>query len=651
MRGTAMCPRGSARPPRTLVALIVCVTVVPLATLLWLGWRLLEQDRSLEGQQTRQRVERAADLIVAAIERAIATSEQRLAAGAADWPDGVVAVTFRTRRVELLPAGRVAFVPVVPSLPEAPAGVFARGEDLEFRAGEPAAAVALFTRLARSPDPSVRAGALVRLARALRGAGRHDEALSVYAGLRAFDDVVAVNGVPASLIGLYGQATLLERARGDAGLRAVADDLASGLHSGRWVLTAPMYWLYAADADRWRAEQSPEPRQAEVLAEALGALWNRQSATAPLVAAPPRRELLSIRGQSLVVSSQVSEGGVRALIATPAFVRSQWLDPVTAVAREQQVAFSLTDPTGPGSSTSSVEPGAVGRASRAATDTTLPWSVSTASLAPPVERMAFELRRRVLIAGLALVALLALAASYFIIRAVGRETAVARLQSDFVAAVSHEFRTPLTSLRQFTDMLIEQPALGEDRRRQAYEAQSRSTSRLTRLVESLLDFGRMEAGARRYRLEPCDLNDLVRRVVDDFRSQSLQSGHDVAFSANGRVVVDSDDEALSRAVHNLLENAVKYSPTPHTVEVGLARLDRDVHITVRDHGIGIPADEREAIFSKFQRGEQARTLGIMGTGLGLAMVDEIVRAHHGRVSVESEPGKGSTFTIALPVKG
>lgn len=112
--------------------------------------------------------------------------------------------------------------------------------------------------------------------------------------------------------------------------------------------------------------------------------------------------------------------------------------------------------------------------------------------------------------------------------------------------------------------------------------------------------------------------------------------------------MDTDSEALSRAVWNLLDNAVKYSPNHRAVEVGLSRQDGSVRIAVRDHGLGIPAHEQRAIFTKFQRGEQARTQGIKGTGIGLAMVNEIVNAHHGRVDVESEPGKGGTFTIVLP---
>ena len=160
----------------------------------------------------------------------------------------------------------------------------------------------------------------------------------------------------------------------------------------------------------------------------------------------------------------------------------------------------------------------------------------------------------------------------------------------------------------------------------------------------------MEAGARRYQFEPRDCTEVVSRIVEDFRGEAHATGHDIEFRGSGSAQIDVDDEALGRAVRNLLDNAVKYSPGPSPVEVDLERRNGHVFISVHDHGIGIPADERADIFAKFHRGEQARIRGIKGTGIGLAMVDEIVRAHHGRVEVDSEPGKGSTFTIVLPIQ-
>jgi two-component system, OmpR family, phosphate regulon sensor histidine kinase PhoR len=216
--------------------------------------------------------------------------------------------------------------------------------------------------------------------------------------------------------------------------------------------------------------------------------------------------------------------------------------------------------------------------------------------------------------------------------------------------VSHEFRTPLTTLRQFTEMLREQPGLDLGRRRLCYDAQTRATDRLAHLVESVLDFGRMEAGAHPYRFKPGDCAELVQRVVDDFRMQPHAAGYHVDFQRNGSIAIEADAEALSRALWNLLDNAVKYSPDRGPIRVGLVRNSEQVVISVSDSGLGIPAREQQSIFGKFQRGEAARQRGIRGTGIGLAMVDQIVRAHGGRVGVESDPGAGSTFTIVLPLK-
>jgi two-component system phosphate regulon sensor histidine kinase PhoR len=412
------------------------------------------------------------------------------------------------------------------------------------------------------------------------------------------------------------------------------------------MLTGPVYSLYAMDAARWTGSESAEPRQPEVFAEAVRVLWDRWMSSRAPARASSGRESLAVNRQTLAVLWQNSDGSFRALVAAPAFVESQWLRMLAPVAKEQNISFGLR------TADALVSFGTFGTDGpmtvRGAAESALPWSVVTASLAPPVERRDFARRRQWLGAGFVLLVSMALVASYLIVRAVNREMAVARLQSDFVAAVSHEFRTPLTALRQFTDMLREHPVLDDGRRRTAYDAQSRATDRLTRLVESLLDFGRMEAGARRYRFEQRDGAELVRRVVDDFRAETRAGGYDIEFRGNGSAPIDTDDEALARAVWNLLDNAVKYSPKPSHVEVVLHNRDGHVFIAVRDHGMGIPAHEQAEVFSKFYRGEQARTRGIKGTGIGLAMVDEIVKAHHGHVEVESEPGKGSTFTIVLP---
>jgi two-component system phosphate regulon sensor histidine kinase PhoR len=260
-----------------------------------------------------------------------------------------------------------------------------------------------------------------------------------------------------------------------------------------------------------------------------------------------------------------------------------------------------------------------------------------------------EWRRRLLLAGLAAILLLLGGGSVFLWRVVQRELAVARLQTEFVAAVSHEFRTPLTSMQHVTELLDEDDDMSRDRRRSFYGVLARNTERLRQLVESLLDFARMESGRKPYDLQPLDAGTIVDRVVSDFRGHADQRPITLEVDrTGGDLTVRADATALAHALWNLLDNAVKYSPDGGAVDVSMSRQGAGVSIAVRDRGLGIPQSEQRDIFERFVRGRQATTLGIAGTGLGLAMVAHIVAAHDGRVEVDSEEGAGSTFRIVLP---
>jgi signal transduction histidine kinase len=256
---------------------------------------------------------------------------------------------------------------------------------------------------------------------------------------------------------------------------------------------------------------------------------------------------------------------------------------------------------------------------------------------------------RFLAAGGAMLALLLAGGGYFVFRAMAREMAVVQLQSDFVSAVSHEFRSPLTSIRQLSHLLASDRVPGDDQRGRVYGALVRESERLHTLVEALLDFGRMEAGSLRYRLEPLDPVQLVTEVTEAFRLNPAALGYSIGLRAEpGLPRVAADREALSRALWNLLDNAVKYSPEHQDIVAEVAGLGSGVAIRVRDQGLGVPSSQRKEIFKKFVRGNPASA--VKGTGIGLAMVEHIVRGHGGRILLDSEPGKGSTFSILLPAE-
>jgi signal transduction histidine kinase len=252
------------------------------------------------------------------------------------------------------------------------------------------------------------------------------------------------------------------------------------------------------------------------------------------------------------------------------------------------------------------------------------------------------------LAALALLSVLVLAGGYLVERAVARELAAARLQADFVATVSHEFRSPLTSMKHLLEMLEDGAVPGEERRLRYYRVLSGETERLRQLVENLLDFRRMEEGKVEYRFEALDASAVVGQVAEDFGAQ-LASRDRLVVSLDGRETrVKGDREALGRAILNLLDNAAKYSPDTAPIHLGLAVDGTQVLISVRDQGPGIPPDERKAIFRKFYRGAGAAKSGVKGTGIGLATVSHIVRAHHGEIRLDTTPGDGSTFTMVLP---
>lgn len=644
-----MAPGDWLRPPRRVLALFLLATLVPSLALVASGWRLLEQDRALSLSQLTERREQAADLAVSELGRLVGAAEQALrdpqVLRSAAGDDDVLSVMFGADRVEAFPSGRLAFYPRTEAGTAAPAHRFAEGETFEFGRQSLAAAIEVYRGLARSSDPALRAGALIRLARTLRKRGEHEQALEAYSDVVKIAGA-SVGGVPADLLARWARCEMLESLQRHDELRHEALALQAGLNRGGWHLDRATYELHSEDARRWVGADSTaaEAEGRRLLASAVDALWTDWRRGDPGRPSGSGRRVINTSGQGVTVLWTGNQEQLSALLVGSAFVERQWLAKLTPALDRQHMRVEI------GESARSV----VGSEARRSTaETGLPWPMVVSDVDPQGELTRIAGRRTLWLWSLILLIGVTAVGIVIITRTVVRDLAIARLQSDFVSAVSHEFRTPLTSLRQLTEVLLDGRVADEERRETYYRALARQTERLHRLVESLLDFGRMEAGTSPYRLEPLDACALIGSVVAEFEQDGAANGYHVELcvdSCHGAApTVAGDREALTHAVWNLLDNAVKYSPECRTVWVDVERAGSRLAIRVRDRGLGVARNERADIFRRFVRGADAKTRGIKGTGIGLAMVHHIVSAHGGTVSVASEPGAGSTFTLVLPV--
>jgi signal transduction histidine kinase len=641
--------------PRNTTALFLGFAAVSVAALVWTAVRLARQDRLLEIRQLEQRHEAAADRIVASLEQALQAEERRLA-GLPDVDQvpaagEAVLLLAGPSDVRVWPENGLLFFPAAVPGREAEARLYAEADRYEFVDRDHRRAIAVLRPLTRADDPAVSAGAGIRLARNFRKLGDIEGALAAYAVVAASTAPgVSFSGAPADLVARHARCVLLEEAGRLDNLRAEASSLGDDLKGGRWRLDRDSYLYFHGETARRLGREPSDDGEGLALAEAVVWLCQNCRALADFERGSSGRSVFRRHGVSVAVLWRISNENLAALAAGPAYQRNRWLNPVLGSPDLGGVSVGLRDADG--ALVCGREPEA-GRSAtlRPGTASGLPWDIVVGNADHEAVVSQFAQRRRLMTAGLGMLALLVVAAGYFIGRAVSRELAAARLQSDFVSAVSHEFRTPLTSMRQFTEMLVEDERLPAEKRRAFYQAQERATRRLSRLVESLLDFGRMEAGARPYRLERLDAGRLITKTVEEFRQESGVQGLtlECAVPAEGPLV-EADREALAQALWNLLDNAVKYSGDGPSVRVEVEAGDQ-VAIRVRDKGIGIPPSERKRIFRKFVRGSSAGTVGVKGMGIGLAMVKHIVDAHGGKILVDGAPGEGSTFTIVLPTGG
>ena len=241
---------------------------------------------------------------------------------------------------------------------------------------------------------------------------------------------------------------------------------------------------------------------------------------------------------------------------------------------------------------------------------------------------------------------------WLIVADANRQATLARQKTDFVSNVSHELKTPLTSIRMFSELLAEGRVADEERRRSYLHIIVSEATRLTRLINNVLEFARLERGEKKYNLQSCDVPNLVRETLESYRPHLEARG----FRMGGRIpdrvaTVNADRDALAQVLVNLLSNAEKYSGERKEIEVEMEVFEGPpsrVEVRVLDRGLGVPQGCGDRIFEQFYRAHDSLNSGIQGSGLGLTLARQVARAHGGDVRYEPREGGGSCFTLSLP---
>jgi signal transduction histidine kinase len=500
------------------------------------------------------------------------------------------------------------------------------GKSLEFQRRDPKAAVARYRQAVEAARvPSERCDAQVSLGRAQRKGGNITAAAAIDRNtVQNCGDVLDTDGVPFAV---YAAQRLFDIRVEEA---TAADYVVRRAGARRWRSPHEAYALQsllrrlpdraAADASRRLAEDLHNIQQVTALAQDLhdhGEKLQRAFRTAP-------GDLSWMGyGDEPWLVTMVSPTSFAAPVVMA--VSSRRLVPGGAILRATTAAAAV--PLGDGF-----------------VDLFVEWPAGRFAGPAPVPVVLYG---AMLSAGLGAVLLVA----YLLLRDVHRETETAEMRSNFVASVSHELKTPLTSIRAHAETMLMGRAGGTETTAEYLKTIVSESERLTRLVDSVLEFSRIEQGRKTYHMQPASLADIARSAAKTMEYPLSQLGFTLGVSSDGsQPVLSADPEALAQAILNLLSNAMKYSGQARRIEMRLGTRGGEAFVDVTDHGVGIRREDQSRIFERFHRVQSDETAGIAGAGLGLALARHVVEAHRGRILVASEPGRGSTFSVRLPLQ-
>jgi len=240
--------------------------------------------------------------------------------------------------------------------------------------------------------------------------------------------------------------------------------------------------------------------------------------------------------------------------------------------------------------------------------------------------------------------------AFIIFRNIRKEVQLAQMKSDFVSNVSHELRTPLALIRMYAETLEMDRIKNDEKRKEYYQIIYKESERLTRLINNILNFSRIESGRKEYNFQQSDLNNIIQETVDVYSYHIKKRGFELEILLTGDLPsINTDEEAITECIINLLDNAVKYSEKDKHIKISTGKETSGIFVEVSDKGIGINEKDLAHIFEKFYRVSSGPVHNTKGSGLGLTLVQHIVHAHSGEIKVNSNPGEGTTFRLIFPI--
>jgi len=563
---------------------------------------------------------------------------------------------------------------------------FRRAEDLEFaQKNSVRAAQAYGESSARANSDRDKAMALEATGRCLISAGNLNEALSAYEELgqkydRIQDRAGHFYGITAAF-----QIHEIEKLRqqSEAGMRALLD-LYQGLKDGNWPVSLPEYEFFSAEIQSQfetglQAGGSPEVEKAfydlkDRLSPYLESLLFAEFLKRNVV--PGIKEKMSVSslrgGPQLQPDRLLANRGEGYCLVSfaplPGYdgrstyyggfcwglgsLKKEILPNILAgISKETGLTVENVEETRPGSpAAASGEPTANDSRLVPYRQFPLPWKLLVTQ--PGLDELERTAHRENFLYGalLAFILILMLLGAFLLARDISREAETTRLKTEFVHNISHELKTPLTLIRLYGETLQRKENFTEEQRRESYEIITKESERLSHLINNVLDFSRIDMGRKEFAFVNGPLSLVVQETLDSYRYHLEKKG----FTVHEDIAPDLpemkfDREALASALINLLSNAMKFSPGDKEVTVRLFRRDGQAVLQVVDKGIGIAPQDLAGVFKRFYRVKSSLVSDTSGSGLGLTLVKHTAEAHGGTVEVESEPGKGSVFSVILPI--